>query len=566
MKKILLYLGIVVLCITSSTTLYSKEFKSTEFTEIAKNVPVHFIPTPNLEQIRKEDTERARKGVLYRMGVASTVNLNTVNAGAWTTLSSGEKKWQLIIQNPGAEALSFIFKTFKLSEGSMFWVQNKAGEKVSKVLTNEDALEDFQQNIALCYGDELVLTLIDQPNTVRSELNLERVFFNYRSTGNLVSKNKINESAACEVNVNCTEGNDFKDEKRGVALVYIIEGQSAGYCSGSLVNNLAQDCKPLFLTALHCGVSTTAGDMALWKFYFNYEAVDCTNPTSVGTLFSHYINGCVRLADAADNGGDTGSDFLLLQLGTLANQVATINALRSNSINAYWNGWDANTTANTGGGVGIHHPSGDIKKISTYTVTPTSASFGGKVQNTHWDLTWAGTANGHGITEEGSSGSPLFAYNGGSSRIIGTLTGGATYCNALNEHDQYGKVSYHWQSNGATSNKRLATYLDPANTGIKVLNGSSNPCTRAAIDALNANEYIKVYPNPVGDILTVDLTSFSSKKLVIEIVDLSGKLVSSSTYEGGQLAKLEMNHLTKGFYHIRIYSDNMSVIQKVSKM
>jgi hypothetical protein len=298
------------------------------------------------------------------MGVASSVNLNTVNAGAWSTLSTGEKKWQLIIQNPGAEALSFVFKTFKLSKGSIFWVQNKVGEKVSKVLTDEDMLEDFQQNIALCYGDELVLTLIDQPNAIRSELIMDRVFFNYRSTGNLVSKNKINESASCEVNVNCTEGNNYKDEKRGIALVYIIEGQSAGYCSGSLVNNLAQDCKPLFLTALHCGVSTSASDMALWKFYFNYEAVDCSNPTSVGTLFSHYINGCVRLADSADNGGDTGSDFLLLQLGTLANQVATINSLRSPSINAYWNGWDANTAANTGGGVGIHHPSGDIKKIS----------------------------------------------------------------------------------------------------------------------------------------------------------------------------------------------------------
>ena len=565
MKKILLYLGIVVLCITFSHTLFSKEI-NTEATQIDKNVPIHFIPTPNLDQIHKEDAESARKGVLFRMGVATSVNLNTINAGAWSTLTTGEKKWQLIIQNPGAEALSFVFKTFKLSEGSIFWVQNKKGEKVSKVLTNEDLLEDFQQNIALCYGDELVLTLIDQLNANRSELVLDRVFYNYRATGNLVSKNKINESSSCEVNINCSEGSDFQDEKRGIALVYIIEGKAAGYCSGSLVNNLAQDCKPLFLTALHCGVSTSGSDMALWKFYFNYEAIDCANPSAVGTLFNHYINGCVRLADAADNGGDTGSDFLLLQLGTLANQGATINALRSASINAYWNGWDANAQANTGGGVGIHHPSGDIKKISTYSVTPTSASFGGKVQNTHWDLTWAGTTHGHGITEEGSSGSPLFAYNSGSSRIIGTLTGGSTFCNALTAHDLYGKVAYHWQSNGATVNKRLSTYLDPANTGVKVLNGSSNPCSKAEINPVKGTEYIKVYPNPFDDILTVDLTFFSSEKLVIEIVDLSGKLVSSSTYDGGELTQLYMNSLVKGFYTIRIYSDNISVIQKVSKL
>ena len=565
MKKNLLYLGIVVLCVTFSSTLFSKEMNQ-ELSEIAKNVPIHFIPAPNLDQIHKEDAERAQKGILYRMGVASSVNLNTTNAGAWTTLSSGEKKWQLMIQNPGAEALSFIFKTFKLSPGSLFWVQNKAGEKMSKVLTNEDMLEDFQQNVALCYGDELVLTLIDQPNSVRSELVMDRVFYNYRSTGNLVSKNKINESDVCEVNVNCSEGTNYQDEKRGVALVYIIEGQSAGFCSGSLVNNLAQDCKPLFLTALHCGVSTSANDMALWKFYFNYEALACTNPTVVGTLFNHYITGCVRLADAADNGGDTGSDFLLLQLGTLANQTTTINNLRSASINAYWNGWDANSTANTGGGVGIHHPSGDIKKISTYTVTPTSASFGGKVQNTHWDLTWAGTTNGHGITEGGSSGSPLFAYNGGSSRIIGTLTGGSTYCNALTAIDEYGKVSYHWQSNGTTTKKRLSTYLDPSNTGVKVLNGSYNPCTRAGIESVNTNEKLKIYPNPTSDKLTIDLSPFNDKEIVIDIIDLSGKLISTSTKIGGTTVDLEMSQFTKGLYHIRIHTENGLIVQKVSKL
>ena len=565
MKKKPFYLGIVVLCMTFSPTLFSREINS-ELTEIAKDVPIHFIPTPNLDQIHKEDNERAQKGILYRMGVASAVNLNTTNAGAWTTLSSGEKKWQLIIQNPGAEALSFIFKTFKLSEGSLFWVQNKLGEKVSKVLTNEDMLEDFQQNVALCYGDELVLTLIDKPNTVRSELVMDRVFYNYRSSGNLVSKNKINESDVCEVNVNCSEGSNYQDEKRGVALVYIIEGQSSGYCSGSLVNNLAQDCKPLFLTALHCGISTTANDMALWKFYFNYEAVACTNPTSVGTLFSHYITGCVRLADAADNGGDTGSDFLLLQLGTLASQTATINNLRSASINAYWNGWDANTASNTGGGVGIHHPSGDIKKISTYTMRPNSGSFGQNVANTHWDLSWVGTTNGHGITEGGSSGSPLFAYNGGSSRIIGTLTGGSTYCSALTAEDQYGKVSYHWQSNGVNANKRLSTYLDPANTGVKILNGSYNPCTRAGIDVLNSNEKLKIYPNPTSDKLTIDLTSFTNKEIVIDVIDLSGKLISTSTKIGGTTVDLEMSQLTKGLYHICIHTESGLIVQKVSKL
>ena len=273
-----------------------------------------------------------------------------------------------------------------------------------------------------------------------------------------------------------------------------------------------------------------------------------------------------RKSNSNDGGGNTGSDFLLLQLGSATNEAATITTLKSANFNAYWNGWDANSTANTGGGVGIHHPSGDIKKISTYTVTPTSASFGGKVQNTHWDLTWAGTTNGHGITEGGSSGSPLFAYNGGSSRIIGTLTGGSTYCNALTAIDEYGKVSYHWQSNGTTTKKRLSTYLDPSNTGVKVLNGSYNPCTRAGIESVNTNEKLKIYPNPTSDKLTIDLSPFNDKEIVIDIIDLSGKLISTSTKIGGTTVDLEMSQFTKGLYHIRIHTENGLIVQKVSKL
>ena len=118
-------------------------------------------------------------------------------------------------------------------------------------------------------------------------------------------------------------------------------------------------------------------------------------------------------------GGDTGSDFLLLQLGSTQNEQSTITKLKSSSFNAFWNGWDANNTVSSQG-VGIHHPAGDIKKISTYTSSIYSDTYGGNVSGTHWSLSWTSTQNGHGITEGGSSGSPLFTYNNGNSRIINT--------------------------------------------------------------------------------------------------------------------------------------------------
>ncbi|MBK8500938.1 MAG: hypothetical protein IPL46_01335 [Saprospiraceae bacterium] len=139
--------------------------------------------------------------------------------------------------------------------------------------------------------------------------------------------------------------------------------------------------------------------------------------------------------------------------------------------NAYFNGWDVQNVAATGG-VGIHHPNGDIKKISTFTGAAVSTTWG-SVPNTHWEVSWVATANGHGITEQGSSGSPLFNSAG---LMIGTLTGGNSFCNTPTFPDQFGKMSYHWISNGATANTRLKNWLDPDATGVTSLTGTNNGC------------------------------------------------------------------------------------------
>lgn len=437
-------------------------------------VPKIVFPKVNRAQLAQEDAIRDKQGVLYRIGIAQFTNITTQNTGVWTNNSDGSRTWKLRVSSPEAEALSFLFQTFKLYGESTLNILDLNGKITHNTMTREDVQEMFTQNAALCRGDDLVLVLHEPANTQPSEIHIDRVMHNYRSTG-FGKKEKINESASCEVNVNCSPvGDTWQDEKRGVARIYVVETGSAGWCTGSLINNTAQDCKPYFLTALHCGVSTSASNMTQWKFYFRYEAPTCTNPTTVGTLANYFITGCVRKADSADNGGDTGSDFLLVQLGSAANEAATITSLKSTNFNAYWNGWNANNTATTGG-TGIHHPAGDIKKISTFNGTTVSNSWGGTVQNTHWRLTWSSNANGYGVTEGGSSGSPLF--NNSQGYIIGTLTGGGSFCNAQTSPDMYGKISYHWTSNGTTTAKQLKPWLDPTNSGVLTLAGSSNPCT-----------------------------------------------------------------------------------------
>ena len=516
---------------------------------IDKNISKISFPAPDMDAINAEDAIRDKQGMLYRIGVATQTNLSTENSGTWTQFPNGDRQWQIRIFSPGAEALSFLFQTFKLHGTSTLNITDIKGKRVHKTLTSSDVEIHFQQNAALCYGDDLFLTLYEPNGVMNSEILIDRVVYNYRSTGN-PNANKINESDPCEVNINCSPvGDSWQDEKRGVARIYIIEGFSAGWCTGSLVNNTAQNCKPYFLTALHCGVSTSASDMNQWRFYFGYESPNCNNPSSAGTLDDYYITGCLRIADSNDGGGNSGSDFMLLQLGNTSNESNIITTLKSSSFNAYWNGWNANTTATTGG-AGIHHPAGDIKKISTFTGNTISTQWG-SASGSHWRVTWTANANGHGVTEGGSSGSPLF--NGSQGYIVGTLTGGSSYCTAQSSPDLYGKMSYHWTSNGTANNRRLKPWLDPTNSGVLTLAGSNDPCSAPSVPVADfvANQ---TNVSPGTTVNFTDLTTGVPNTWAWSVSPTTGWAYAGGTSASSQNPQITFN--TVGTYSVTLTASN----------
>jgi len=260
-------------------------------------------------------------------------------------------------------------------------------------------------------------------------------------------------------------------EKNAVALI-LVNGYR--YCTGSLVNTTANDFRPLFLTADHClgGWAQSKkydaledANLSHWSFYWHYESKWCSNnkPTTRST------SGAVVKANSDI------TDFALLQL--------TENPLNKSGVTPYYLGWDA--TGNTGGsgGVCIHHPAGDIKKIATHNITPPNSSncmdfesgYGGYYYNSNfWRVNWRATTNGHSVTEGGSSGSPLLNSN---YHVIGQLFGAGMYCanpdcsNPPADIANYGKfsVSWNWFS---TIERQLKHWLDPNNTGALTHHGT----------------------------------------------------------------------------------------------
>lgn len=123
--------------------------------------------------------------------------------------------------------------------------------------------------------------------------------------------------------------------------------------------------------------------------------------------------------------------------------------------------------------VGIHHPSGDSKKISIFTNGTLPKACWAECapdEYFHWQIPrWT-----EGTTEPGSSGSPLFDAD---KRIVGQLHGGSASCWNPNGYDVYGGLYASFQTPPKIKN-RLATYLDPEGTGAKILDGYSLEAAR----------------------------------------------------------------------------------------
>jgi hypothetical protein len=432
---------------------------------LAPDVNTKTVPAVSLANLRKEDVLHEKQGLPLRIGIIFPVSYSLNNAGTWNTLPNGDRIWRLKIDVQGALATSLYYQDFHLPEGATLFVYNEDHSQLIGSFTSANneqtglfATEILKGNISIVEYYEPVAVKGQGRFTISGVNNIYSDKIPESKTVKTVGA-----SGSCNVNVNCPEGANWQNQKRAVARIVLKLGSASYLCTGAVVNNARSDCKPYFLTASHCGSDASASDFNQWIFYFNYESPSCTNPGSEPA--SNTITGCVQRARAGESGDAEGSDFQLLEF----NQAIPA------SYNVFYSGWSAATAASPSG-VSIHHPAGDIKKISTYSATLTDDNFSGVgTTPTHWRAVWVQTQTNWSITEGGSSGSPLFNNVG---QIVGQLSGGPSSCTATsaNKYDLYGKVARSWTSNGTDALHQLKPWLDPDNTGVLQINGTNYPC------------------------------------------------------------------------------------------
>ncbi|KAI1317283.1 hypothetical protein EDD11_008771 [Mortierella claussenii] len=299
-------------------------------------------------------------------------------------------------------------------------------------------------------------------------------------------------SGKCNVDVACHQ-QDYYDQSRSVGVILTDYNQK--YCTGAMVNNARQDGRQLFLTANHCaGFSDTSAHVVM----FNHEKLQCgggsevvnEHDTAMGLVkLGHYAPSDYTLYEITEPIPDAYNLYLAgwsalndapasrprnrpHKPSSLPSWRTPRSTIKNESRRGRNRGEDPilpapeePSTSQTPI-VGIHHPSGDSKKISFFyngTLPKACWSECEPEEYFHWQIPrWD-----QGTTEPGSSGSPLFDAD---KRIVGQLHGGSASCWNKNGYDIYGAIYASFQTPPKIKN-RLATYLDPEGTGTKVMDG-----------------------------------------------------------------------------------------------
>ena len=403
-------------------------------------VAVLRVPAIDRAALSLEDGHRRTNGQPARYAVPFAVDANPTTHGTWEVLDATWSLWRLRIEAPNASHVNLGFAAFFMPANARLQVYSSSYQDVVRPFDAQDHQPGGELWTPVV-GQSEITAEVYVPTALRPQVQLRLVHVGsgYRYFGaGPDAMSSIDGSGTCNVDVVCPQGAAWVAEIPAIAAM-----SSAGsiFCTGSLLNNTANDGRNFFLTAFHCGV--TAGNAASLVCYWNYREPTCGG---AGAPLNMFTTGTTWRSAYSP------SDFTLVELNSAPNPAWGISHA----------GWNRGTASSTSA-VAIHHPSGDSKKISFENQATSTTSYlgtavpgdGTHVRVTDWDT---------GTTEPGSSGSPLFDQN---RLVIGQLHGGSAAC-GNNLSDWYGRFAVSW-TGGGSNTTRLSNWLDPLATGASTL-------------------------------------------------------------------------------------------------
>lgn len=359
--------------------------------------------------------------------------------GSWIQYDREWWIWQLRVNSPGALSLNLLFGKFHLPKGARMFIFTPDKKSVTGAFTSANNDEIFATSPLP--GDQIVVQYeVRGDRRGSNDFVITHVNHDFLGILKYVDERRPMGKTAdyCNRDINCQAADRWREVQQSVCRIMV---QGKDLCTGTLLNNTANNKKPYILTANHCISTAIKANGSL--FLFNYESPYC------GTIDGDVTNSLSgsKLKATVDS-----LDFSLVELNTLPPPT----------FRPYYAGW-SRSAQSSDSVASIHHPQGDIKKIAVENQSPIVATFLSQfIKSGFWKVQRWDT----GVTEEGSSGAPLFNRY---SQLTGTLSGGAAMCSDP-VNDYFARFDLAWIYK-PDSSRQLKHWLDPRNTNPITLNG-----------------------------------------------------------------------------------------------
>jgi hypothetical protein len=358
-------------------------------------------PSVTLEQL---DVRSLTLQAPNQVGVNRSVAVSPNTRAQKFVNPDGSQIIVLIIKSSGASGIGVHFRDFALADGEEVYVYGTAPDSiVFGPFTNKGPWDSGEFWSGTVDGDTVVIEFHTRPDENGKGFEIFEISHMFSELDLRQLRSNEPDVLNCEVDASC-----YGDiEKNAVARIRFNANGAEYVCTGTLLNDVAQNFCPYFLTANHC-VSSQAVAQTVEVYWF-YQTTSCNS----GVLRSwvHTGPGANLLAAQSSN------DFSLLRL------------LNNAPGGAYFSGWTP-AAQSTGTSVfGLHHPGGCIPtlcidsylRIALGSITSTNATCFNLINGYRIDWT-------SGTTEPGSSGSGLWNSNG---YLVGVLSCGLIRRRAL---------------------------------------------------------------------------------------------------------------------------------------
>lgn len=441
------------------SALFISTFCSASLMSAEARLPIEVIPVKEVAPLDyatlfEDDIERDKNGAPLHFAQPTLVSITPASHGIWERLHDSTMRWSYRLRCENARSMNLGFSKYTMPQSGTLTITSATGNFQIRPFTSEDNKDHGELWTPIVPSNEVIIEIVvdvDEQKELLHAIELGSINAGYRG---FKSNEGRGSSGACNIDVLCSTGDDWWDEIPSVG-VYTLSGFWT--CTGAMINNTAQDQTPYFLTANHCGL-TSSSDSSI-VVYWNYQNSYCRTPGSGDSggngngPLSQFTSGSTMRATRSY------TDFTLTELSSAPNA----------SWEVTWSGW-SRSSSTSGVGAGIHHPSTAEKRISI----PDYSSASGE----YWNVNWA-----EGTTEPGSSGSPLYDSN---HRIVGQLCCGSAAC-GNDANDYYGRsLGLSWSGSASSS---LSSWLDPTGSNAQYLdtyNPAAAPVGACCIQAAGA--------------------------------------------------------------------------------